>query len=349
MKRNLVVGDLHVQIGNLQETKILLSFIQDKFIESASHRLIFLGDIFHTHSVIRQEVAYVVLEFIKNFYYNVVGADRSRIVIIAGNHDGISPTTTNRNALSLVLSEFATVVSGSECLVEDEMVFIPYLHDGNVFIERALEGHKTAITRGWNDPILICHQTFDGAAFENGHPCPSGIKSELLPYSVIVAGHIHKRQVVKDKVLYLGTPRAVTASEYNDEKFIFLMSRNDDGQVAFTPISTSLIVKNYVVLTLNEGDQKDLDLGAYNLTKDDVRVKITGTQAFYDAVLEQYKQFHGRVKFIPNIKKDLSKKINLESSGVDINTALEKYVHEIADIDPDVKGDVWTTIVQMLH
>lgn len=349
MIRDLYVGDLHVQVSNLTETRKLLAFIRQQFIENQCRNLILLGDIFHTHSVVRQEVAYLVLEFLKDFFFNVVKAHRNRIIILVGNHDGISPTITEQNAVDLILGEFATIVSGDMHLVGDDgFVFMPFVYDHNKFLEIQSMAYQASTQRGHKDPILVCHQTFDGAAYESGMLCPDGIKSEALRFSVIISGHIHKRQIVKDKVLYLGTPRAVTAGEVNDEKFIFTVGRTEEGRVSLVPISTKDIVKHYYLTEVTEGVNDSLDLSQYDLGKDDIRVRVTGSQVFYDTMKAKYKSLKGQVKFIPNIKKDLSKRINLEATNISIELALEGYVKEIADIDPTIKEDVWQTIAKML-
>lgn len=349
MIRDLFVGDLHIQPSNLTESEKLLSFIRQVFIENNCRNLILLGDIFHTHSVVRQEVAYLMLNWLKDFYYNVVGASKSRIIIIVGNHDGISPTVTEQNAVDLILGEFGTVVSGGMHLVGDDgFVFMPFVHDQQRFLNHAQLGFQSAIQRGHKDPVLVCHQTFDGAAYESGMPCPDGVKSELLPYSVIISGHIHKRQVVKDKVLYLGTPRPVTAGEINDEKFIFLTGRTEEGVVSFLPVSTKDVVKHYYMIEITEGENEIIDLSSFSLGKDDIRIRVTGSQAFFDRIKTQNDNLKGNVKFIPNIKRDLSKKISLEASNQSVELALENYVKNIADIDPGIKEEVWQTIAKML-
>lgn len=350
MKSDLFVGDLHIQVNNLEDSKKLLEFVRATFVENDCGRLVLLGDIFHTHAVIRQEVAYLTLSFLKDFYYSVVGADRTRIVIIAGNHDGISPISTEQNSVDLILGEFATVISGHNHLVtSDGYVFVPFIHSQDKFLEVGNIGFNTAI-RFNSNPVLVCHQTFDGAAYESGMLCPDGVKSDLLPYSVIISGHIHKRQVVNDKVLYLGTPRPITASEANDEKFIYKVRRTEDDKISLTPISTKQITKQYYYFDLNEGelDKIELELQQVNLDKDDVRIRVSGSEAFYEQTKEKYSKLNGKIKLIPNIKRDLSKKINLEASNMTIETALEKYTKEIADIDDSIRGDVWNTIAKML-
>ncbi len=348
--KDLFVGDLHIQISNLEESEKLLSFISRTFIENNCRNLVLLGDIFHTHAVIRQEVAYTVLTFLKGFYYNAVKADKSRIIIIAGNHDGISPTNASKNALDLILSDYATVVSNKDGLVKDGYVFLPFIHNTDEFIEAAVLNKITATSAGLQDPILVCHQTFDGAAYESGMLCPAGVKSELLPYSVILSGHIHKRQTIKDKVIYVGTPRAITAAENNEDKFIHLVYKDDSGKLNLNEITTRDIVKNYYVFEVYEENPEtySVDLGKVSWEKDIVTIRINGTQIFYEKFLKANEQYLGKVRFIPRIKRDLSKKISMEKTGDSIEVSLEKYIKDVVDLDDEMKEEVWKTINQMI-
>jgi len=349
--KDLFVGDLHIQVNNLEESERLLSFISDTFISNNCRNLILLGDIFHTHAVIRQEVAYTVLSFLKNFYYNAVQADKGRIIIIAGNHDGISPTNASKNALELILSDYATVVSSKEGLIKDDYLFLPFIHNTDEFIESAVLNKITATTMGLQDPVLVCHQTFDGAAYESGMLCPGGVKSELLPYSVVISGHIHKRQTIKDKVIYVGTPRAITAAENNEDKYIHLIQKDETGKLDLTEITTRDIVKNYYVFDIYEENPESysIDLSVVNFQKDIVTIRINGTQVFYDKFLKDNEQYLGKVRFIPRIKKDLSKKISMEKSGDSVEASLEKYIKEVVDLDNETKEEVWKTIHQMIN
>jgi DNA repair exonuclease SbcCD nuclease subunit len=353
INKDLIVGDLHIQVGNLEESVRLLDYISSTFVENQCRNLILLGDVFHTHAVIRQEVAYTILSFLKSFYFNVVGANKSRIIIVAGNHDGISPTNAHQNALELILSEFATVVSNKDGFVSQEgYVFLPFIHDSKEFENSAILAYITAKTMGISDPILICHQTFDGAVYESGAPCPSGVKSEILPYRTIISGHIHKRQIVNEKVVYVGTPRAITAGEANEIKYIHTVYRDESsgGVLRFTQISTKDIVKNYYKFDVDELDSSShsIDLSNIDLKKDVVTVRVTGTQTFYDKFLEDNKQYLGTVRFVPLIKKDLSKVIRLESNNETVDQSLERYVKNIADLPDSMRGEVWETIQKMM-
>ena len=56
MKKSVVVGDPHITVSNLKESEILLSFIHKTAIDNKADSIIFMGDQFHTHSLIRVEV-----------------------------------------------------------------------------------------------------------------------------------------------------------------------------------------------------------------------------------------------------------------------------------------------------
>lgn len=349
MSKDLFVGDLHVQINNLEDSKKLFKFIKETFIENGCQRLILLGDVFHTHAVIRQEVGYAVLNFLKEFYYEVVMTNKTRIIIIAGNHDGISPKNTEQNALSLILQEYSTIVSGDEYLVmPDGYVFMPFMADQEKFLINAKNAFNTA-SKFTNIPVLICHQTFDGAAYENGMLCPDGIDSNLLPYTVIISGHIHKKQIVNDKVIYLGTPRQITAGEANEEKFIYIVTRKEDETISFNPISTNHIVKCYYVLDVDEFNLDKIQLDQYDFEKDDIRLRITGSESFYESVKKRYSNYEGKVKFIPNITRDVTKSTSIELNTISIEEALKMYIEKIADIENDLRGEVWNEAKRLMN
>lgn len=352
MSKDLFVGDMHIQINNLDESRKLLSYIKDMYIKYECRNLVFLGDIFHTHSVVRQEVAYLLVEFLKDFYYTAASADKSKVIIIAGNHDGISPTDASKNALDLIASEFSTVVSSEDGYAsKDGYVYMPFIHDGNVFIKNAINNKITCDTMGISDPVLVCHQTFEGAAYESGMPVPHGVKSDDIPYSVVISGHIHKSQVIKDKIFYVGTPRAVTAGEANDPKFLHVVSRDASGTFNFIQIPTKDIVKNYYTFEIDESDisTHTVNIEGIDLNKDKVTIKVSGTQTFYDSVIKSHSNLLGVIKFIPKIKRDITKKINIESSGDSIEASLEKYIKTVADLDDSTRSDIWTIVNNTLQ
>lgn len=348
MSKDLYVGDLHVQPKNLEESQRLADFIVDTFKQNKCDRIVFLGDIFHTHSVVMQQVAYLMVNFFKGLL-QLVGGDKNKIIVLAGNHDGISPTVNSQNAIELILSDYAKVISSGFHVDAEGYVYLPFMADQEEFIKRANTGFSIAESFDKKHPVLVCHQTFNGAAYESGMLCPGGVDSQALPFTQIISGHIHKRQLVNGKVYYLGTPRAVTAGEVNEEKYIFIIEK--DEILNFTPISTKDIVRNYYSLKINEGDLNLPDLENMKEIcnpKDDLRITVTGSQQFYESVLSHYKSHIGKVKFIPNIRKDLSKKINIEATNMSIESALEKYIKEVADLDQQMKEDVWKIIANSL-
>lgn len=317
---DLIIGDLHVQPSNLTDTRTLLDFIVTVYQQNNCKNMIFLGDIFHTHAVIRQEVAHFLRDYFKNTLLPAVNYDKNKIILVPGNHDAISPVNSNKNALSLLLDEFAQIVSTESfneglLLYEDGYAFLPFIYDPHLFINRANVLYESLLARNISHPILFCHQTFDGAVYETGAPCESGINSDLLSYNLIISGHIHTYQSLKNKVLYIGTPRHITAGEANQKKYIFLLNKiNIDNNIKYElyPIETTHLTKNYRIieicqenLTINSLDEdigQVIDITA-NLLKDtkeldDVRIRLIGTKVFITKVSQAIQKRYPHVKLL---------------------------------------------------
>jgi DNA repair exonuclease SbcCD nuclease subunit len=352
---DLVIGDLHAQPNNIEETERLLAFIKATFIEKKCDKLIFLGDLTHTHAVMRQEVGHLLVRFFEDMYYNVVNENQNRLILLVGNHDGISPSITSENALDLTLSHVCNIVGNGPYIdFINNYAYMPFMYDNDKFKEAANNAYTDLIEMGAKDkkPVLFCHQTFDGAAYESGRLCPHGVKSEEIFFTVVISGHIHKFQIVKGKVIYLGTPRPVTAGEANESKHIHTIYRDDSGAINFQSICTDHIVKRYITVELKENSEtleNTLQLLEQNdFIKDEVRVRIIGSQAFYDEYSLKCKHINKNIKTIPNVKRDLSKKVNLEATNDSIEVALEKYVKTVADMDIHLKEEVWKVIQAMV-
>ncbi len=197
----LVVGDLHAQINNLEDTETILKELVR--LSKEADAVVFLGDIYHTHSVMRQEIVNLLRKYMKEIH----GRQLSRPYILIGNHDYVGPTNTSMNAVSLTLEDYAVVVD--EPYVSGNVLLVPFMPDNDRFVEECNK-HPEA-------KVLFCHQTFDTAQYENGFYAPGGVDQNRLLQRSIVAGHIHKRQRI-EKVFYVGTPRALTSSDANEYK-----------------------------------------------------------------------------------------------------------------------------------
>jgi len=64
--------------------------------------------------------------------------------------------------------------------IEDGVHALSFHKDEDQFLSKLKSGK-----------ILFCHQTFDGAKFENGFYAPDGFDFSGIKYEKIISGHIH--------------------------------------------------------------------------------------------------------------------------------------------------------------
>ena len=95
--RILRVGDPHIKPSNLAEAEKLFHFINDKILELKPDRVEILGDLFHTHAVVRLEV----LSFWNGWLDVFTAHEPTEFVILVGNHDMTGDYESTESALSV--------------------------------------------------------------------------------------------------------------------------------------------------------------------------------------------------------------------------------------------------------
>lgn len=344
----LIIGDLHATPSNLEDTGLVLDRVNEVLQKNPTvSQVIFLGDIFHTHSVLRQEVAHFVQRKIILMYDN--DSMQRDWYLMAGNHDGHTPFSVEKNSVRLVFGnlrdDIYVVDNENQATVpyqqgNNDYCLVPFMGDSKKFVDNIsgdLERSKK---------ILFCHQTVTGAHYENKHLAIGGIDQELIPQEFVVAGHIHMQQTV-GKVWYPGTPRALTANESNQSKGIWLFNTKTlDRQM----ITTDDLVKLFIRYDIEEGKASPAEIETATWKKkDDVRIYVTGSETFYEEVLSKYyEKLKGKAKFVPNIRKDLSNVLNVEADGENMHTALHSYVFKIYDADKVAKEKVWQKLQNLI-
>lgn len=216
--KQLILGDPHVMVTNLEESERLLLFVLEQAKTKKVDRVILMGDLFHTHANVRVEV----LEFWDR-WLGILDSLNETIVLV-GNHDQIGNYSSKSNALSVLNNKHDFVHIVSSPVNFGVFGFIPYIHDKAEFVKEAnrltAEGAKT----------LFVHQDLDGAQYENGFYAPDGVKQEDLDCDLIIGGHIHKRSRF-GKVILPGTARWLTSSDKNEPKGLWLAEFDEEGKI----------------------------------------------------------------------------------------------------------------------
>ena len=161
--------------------------------------------------------------------------------------------------------------------------------------------------------VLLAHQTFLGATFDNGFYAPEAVDIQELPFDQIVSGHIHEQQVI-GKCHYVGTPKWDGLADANKDKGIWVFDFKDGLISNKKFISSSSVLQPIIKHVIMEGDEVPV-------IKENERVylELRGSAAWITKLKKKYKG-------IANIKSVYLKddKITIDRESVlDINNYLK--------------------------
>lgn len=269
--RLLCFGDLHLGAGTdygcapygpgsrLDDQRLLLDRILDVAMDEACEGILFAGDAFHRRRPSPSEIV-VWRDFITRA--ESIGLD---IVAIDGNHDVVSadlPSAleTVKPRSSYEVSRRPTVIGLGRSVYVATLPWTPparlvasrnggdrdAIHDDVAELllgaARELREEITFRARDRNGPhtaILMLHWSISGAS------TPSGIPTDLfrepvipaagleeLGFDFIVAGHIHKPQVVgalkeSPNLFYTGSPCVIDFGEANVEHGVWIIDTEE--------------------------------------------------------------------------------------------------------------------------
>lgn len=292
----LRIGDPHIKPSNLAEAEKLMAFVYQTVLDVEPDRVEILGDLFHTHAVVRLEV----LSF-WNSWLDIL-SEKAEVIVLVGNHDLSGNGHPSVNALE-VFTKFKkkNLKIISHPAIYGNFAYMPYRANNELFID---ESNGLAAAGG---KVLICHQTFDGSQYENGFYAPDGVEISRLNYDLIISGHIHKTQIIKAGnkiVMYPGTAKWDTASDANESKGIWLHIHDDStGAITATRfMSTEHVVTPIVKLSYKEGEEKPTYPENANVT-----LELVGSSEW---VTKQKKSLKGQVSISAKITDKKTEKRN---------------------------------------
>lgn len=314
----LFVGDLHIQRNNLADTELLFQEIKRIATGKATH-IVFLGDVFHTHNVLKQEDIYAAKALFRQL------SDFTTIVL-AGNHDGSQPHSVKYNAVEISLKDIVThvVIDEETPFILDQYAFLPFIGDNDQFVKAALKAP---------DKTLVCHQTFIGSTYENLHTAPGGVDQRVLPHKKIISGHIHLAQTLNkgNVVYYVGTPRHLTASDANTEKFIVF----DDEEM--TKHRTDIYCKRYMSKTVEVTDTVEIDWRE----KDKAVIVVKGTREEIDSFYEKNPELANNASIVEDLIKNFENRLEIQDSTASLDDAFKEYVFKVTAMSDEKREKVW--------
>jgi len=261
MVRVVVVGDVHATSAEIDDCTNLIDLVVETKDKYSCDAALFLGDLYHNHDVLSVRV----VEFWKS---NFKKLSSNSIYCIVGNHDQVN--TTQQYPHALISHDEYTIVDRPQHMFLAEVVGMPYYPDREKFVKDAVslkEQYPRAHT-------LICHQSFQGARFENGFFDPHGVDLALIPFDNVISGHIHTTSMV-GKCRYPGSPRWRTESDANADKNIYVYEFDSTGYKVVAEIPTGSACKR--IWSYQDLPEAPVDefLGKCGVG-DDIRVDVYG-------------------------------------------------------------------------
>jgi DNA repair exonuclease SbcCD nuclease subunit len=284
----LLVGDMHVKKDNIDESTLLIEWINRMSQENGNLPVVFLGDQYNDFGIAKVEVT----DFWK-WAYSYIEAPTISLV---GNHDANSDMSLNFMTLH---ADHTYVVDGPTYVGFDQYLLLPFYRKAEEFLDIVNSTPRKPKT-------IICHQEFNGAQYENGFYAPHGADPTLINGSVerIISGHIHKKQAF-ERVVYPGTSRHLTRSDIGEEKGVHILK--DD---TFTFIPTPKEVSEPFV-------HYEISKGAQTLpiidSSERVFIDIKGDESF---VRKQLKAMPKGAKVRTFVEQETSTVTVKESEGI---------------------------------
>lgn len=205
--RLLVVGDAHIKIGIINESRSFFDQLLDAIRDKKPDAVVLLGDQFDTFAVVRSEVLSLWTRFFSE------ASKISHIIALVGNHDlsgadgGTNPMEAFRSYPNVSIVEQYSELFG--------MHFLPYFREASEF-----EAACRKVPKG---STLFCHQSFNGAVFENGFFDPHGADPRCVEHlGKVISGHIHKAQTIGN-IWYPGTPFQHSFADAGEKKAVHLL------------------------------------------------------------------------------------------------------------------------------
>lgn len=299
--RTVYVGDPHGTVGHLEECGRLIRAVAEFAREQDARRIVFLGDLFDTMSVVRLEVA-----AFWRWAFAYLIAEGFQVVSLVGNHDYDNAQRSH----ALEGYSGVTVVDGP--VVLDGILHLPYVHEPARFVELC-RAHPTG--------VVVCHQAFDGAEYENGfYAGPEAVDQKLIPQTLVISGHVHKPARL-GKVVYLGASRWRIASDANTSRALVMFDHDATGKVrAVEKLDLSTVCRQILQFELTPENLTVIPPAGPLV---DVRVDVRGPTAF---VLGWAEKLAARGVRVRTFRTDAVRLSVRESEGVGV--AWGRFVRE---------------------
>lgn len=317
----LISGDPHLKISTIETARRYITWFNETIESEKPDRILIMGDLFDTHSIVRVEIM--------DIWVNFAWKHRDRLMTLVGNHDQVSPGS-DLNALVCLQGIIKWILDSSEA--HGNLFFVPYVHTVDDF-KNSMEPINEWRAKVDGDAFLFCHQTFQGAVYENGFYDPNGFPLELVKdFKLVISGHVHKAQRLGN-VLYVGSPYHAGFADSGEKKALWLFN-TDTGKMEKAILNP---LPKYHVLKLSDAEAMFRSFDSASV-EDHFRVIFSGGRAAIQGIeaSPEFKDLKKKFKFnfVPEFTDTVHRESRI-SEDTSMEGMLEDYVGRILDTDLD--------------
>jgi len=255
-----------------------------------------------------------------------ISATGCKFLYLLGNHETTGVYGSAINALQVLDGD--PVLCVTKPVVWNDFVLMPYFDRAEDFVK---------VARSFSQKRMICHQSFNGAQFQEGFYDPNGVDPDDVPQQSIVSGHIHLPQRLGTKIWYPGAPRWKTLSDANVERAIYICEYDSSqvGPVNTVTIPTDTHCRAIYALEDRPGAamvMPEIPLGA---PEPRIHIDVYGSPDHIRGRMTELDGSGYRIRTFPDQVKKIRAR---ESDG--IGAAMKKYVDAYEPRNGSTKADL---------
>ncbi len=336
----LCIGDPHFKPSNVEEVEEMIFKTIEYVKKSKPTFVVILGDILDTHEKVNVSCFKLATNFIKQLSL------LSTTYLVIGNHDLINNTQfLSDNHAFNSLKEWENVyIIDKVCIHEHNDMkfgFVPYVYPGR--FNEALETSDDV----WElCSAIFCHQEFKGCKLgaiisENGDEWDEG-------NPLVISGHIHDHQIVKENIFYTGSSLQHGFNE-NVKKSLWEFEFKQDDEYSYRDINLKLKSKKVINLDIE-------DISSFDSTEYEdciLKVNLNGTTEQFKTFRQskKYKELNSKnikISFNPTLNQTKPQDIKTQDSSSEKKTYLTIFKDLVEKENKKDLKDVYEEVVKDL-
>lgn len=221
MKKIVVITDTHLKQGNEDLVFDIFDQTIQYCLDNDIKRVFHAGDFFTSRTSQSLSVLNVTRKIFNLFNFKDVG-----LTIIPGNHDKVDLESedsyldifSNYPNIQVIRKETSLPVFNEDV---DDVHLLPYFKENGSYLERLSNLQITPNSPIYKNPsknLLITHIAISGVKNNDNSLVDNNLKTDLFNrFDLVITGHYHNRQQIKDNIWYIGSSHAQNYGEDNDK------------------------------------------------------------------------------------------------------------------------------------